>query len=87
MYLSSDKEQEEHYNINSTVPSNKTLLADGNLKSDVLVIAQNEAFENSSVLFSDYDISSLELERLSKFGEGIAAGTINESNYEDELKN
>jgi hypothetical protein len=51
-----------------------------------LVIAQNEAFENSSVLFSDYDISSLELERLSKFGEGIAAGTINESNYEDELK-
>jgi arabinogalactan oligomer / maltooligosaccharide transport system substrate-binding protein len=86
LYLSSDKEQEEHYNINSTVPSNKTLLADGNLKSDVLVIAQNEAFENSSVLFSDYDISSLELERLSKFGEGIAAGTINESNYEDELK-
>lgn len=50
IYLGSAEAQELHYNLRSVIPCNTDLLAQENIAADPVVIAQNDTFDNTSIL-------------------------------------
>lgn len=50
IYLGSAEAQKLHYDLRSTIPCNVELLADEAIKSDPVVIAQNDTFDRTSIL-------------------------------------
>ncbi|MCI5648989.1 MAG: extracellular solute-binding protein [Fusicatenibacter sp.] len=49
-YLGSAEAQKAHYELRSVIPCNTELLADPDIASDVLVTAQNNTFDNTSII-------------------------------------
>lgn len=49
-YLGSSEVQELHYKLRNVVPCNTKLLEDGEIASDMLVAAQNDTFNRTSIL-------------------------------------
>ena len=49
-YLGSAEAQEAHYKARNIVPCNTELLEKENIKSDELVVAQNNTFNNTSII-------------------------------------
>lgn len=50
MYLGGVEAQKSHYELRSVVPCNSQLLEDSAVKQDTLVTAQNETFNNTSII-------------------------------------
>lgn len=50
IYLGSAEAQKLHYNLRNVVPCNTELLADEAISSDMLVVAQNDTFDRTSIL-------------------------------------
>ncbi len=49
-YLGSAEAQLAHYEMRSVIPCNTELLADAAISSDILVTAQNDTFDNTSII-------------------------------------
>ncbi len=50
VYLGSAEAQRAHYEMRTVIPCNTELLADETISSDPLVVAQNDTFNNTSIL-------------------------------------
>lgn len=50
VYLASAEAQKLHYELRNVVPCNTELLQDESIASDMLVTAQNDTFDNTSIL-------------------------------------
>lgn len=50
VYLGSAEAQRAHYEMRTVIPCNTELLADESISSDPLVVAQNDTFNNTSIL-------------------------------------
>ena len=50
LFLGNAESQRSHYELRNIVPCNTDLLADEKIKSDALVVAQNDTFDTTSIL-------------------------------------
>ena len=50
VYLGSEEAQKAHYELRNVIPCNTELLKDPEIASDALVLAQNNTFNNTSIL-------------------------------------
>ncbi len=81
VFLGSTSAQDYHYDMNSVIPVYRSE------KNDALTAAQNEAFEISSVMRSDFYFPKGYEEALVTLGKGIVDGSINRDNYLKYLEN
>ena len=80
IYLGSAEAQQLHYELRNVIPCNTELLADPAIASDLVVAAQNDTFDNTSVLQPFVASMSNCWTPVENLGKGIRSGTITHEN-------
>lgn len=80
VYLASEECQLLHYTLRSVVPCNTKLLADPQISSDELVVAQNDCFDRTSILQPFVSAMSSCWTPVENMGKSIASGETNHAN-------
>ncbi|MDO5135750.1 MAG: extracellular solute-binding protein [Eubacteriales bacterium] len=81
-YLGSAEAQQAHYDLRSVIPCNTQLLADEAISSDVLVTAQNETFNSTSIIQPFVSAMSNYWTPAENFGKSIVNGEVTHDNAE-----
>ncbi len=80
IYLGSAEAQQLHYELRNVIPCNTELLADPAIASDLVVAAQNDTFDNTSVLQPFVASMSNCWTPVENLGKGIRSGTVTHEN-------
>lgn len=80
IYLGSAEAQQLHYELRNVIPCNTELLADPAIASDLVVAAQNNTFDNTSVLQPFVASMSNCWTPVENLGKGIRSGTVTHEN-------
>lgn len=84
-YLASEEAQKAHYELRGVVPCNTALLEDEKFKTDPVFIAQNDAFDNGSILQPTYLTNECYWTPAADFGKAITGGEITSANFAEKV--
>lgn len=79
-YLGSAEAQQSHYELRSIVPCNTELLAQDSVKSDELVVAQNNTFDNTSIIQPFVSAMGVYWDAAVNMANGIINGDVTHDN-------
>lgn len=79
-YLGSAEAQQAHYELRSIVPCNTELLAQDSVKSDELVVAQNNTFDNTSIIQPFVSAMGVYWDAAVNMANGIINGDVTHDN-------
>ncbi|MDE7211962.1 MAG: extracellular solute-binding protein [Lachnospiraceae bacterium] len=79
-YLGSPEAQQAHYTSRSVVPCNTDLLAQDSVKNDELVIAQNNTFDNTSIIQPFVSAMGSYWDAATNMANGIINGDVTHDN-------
>lgn len=82
-YLGSPEAQQSHYTMRSVVPCNTELLKQDSIKNDALVIAQNNTFDNTSIIQPFVSAMGVYWDAAKNMGDGIINGDVTHDNAEE----
>ncbi|MDL2302106.1 extracellular solute-binding protein [Lachnospiraceae bacterium OttesenSCG-928-D06] len=82
-YLGSAEAQKSHYELRSIVPCNTELLADPELQSDMLIVAQNETFDKTSIIQPFVSAMGNYWTPAENMGKAIVSGDVTLDNAEE----
>ena len=86
VYLGSAEAQRAHYEIRTVIPCNTELLADETISSDPLVVAQNDTFNNTSILQPFVSAMSNCWTPVENMGKGIRNKSVTLENAEQQTE-
>lgn len=86
VYLGSSEAQRAHYEMRTVIPCNTELLKDAEISSDLLVIAQNDTFNNTSILQPFVSAMSNCWTPVENMGKGIRNGSVTLENAEQQTE-
>lgn len=86
IYLGSAEAQQLHYDLRSVVPCNTELLSSGDIASDELVKAQNDTFNNTSILQPFVAQMNNCWTPVENMGKGIRNGSITHDNAREQTE-
>lgn len=84
IYLGSSEAQKLHYELRSVVPCNTELLQDASIASDMLVAAQNDTFDNTSILQPFVGAMANCWTPVENMGKGIRNGSVTHDNSREQ---
>lgn len=79
-YLGSPEAQQAHYTSRSVVPCNTELLAQDSVKNDALVVAQNNTFDNTSIIQPFVSAMGVYWDAAVNMANGIINGDVTHDN-------
>lgn len=79
-YLGSAEAQQSHYELRSIVPCNTELLAQDSVKNDELVVAQNNTFDNTSIIQPFVSAMNVYWDAAVNMANGIINGDVTHDN-------
>lgn len=79
-YLGSAEAQQSHYELRSIVPCNTELLEQDSVKSDELVVAQNDTFNNTSIIQPFVSAMGVYWDAAVNMANGIINGDVTHDN-------
>lgn len=83
LFLGNEESQQMHYDARSIVPCNTDLLAEEEIQKDELVIAQNETFDETSILQPFVSAMNNYWTPAENFGKSIVNGEVTLDNAEE----
>lgn len=86
IYLGSAQAQRLHYDLRSVVPCNTELMQEPDIASDELIQAQNDTFDNTSILQPFVSAMSNCWTPVENMGKGIRNGTITHENAAEQTE-
>lgn len=86
VYLGSAESQRAHYEMCGTIPCNTELLADESISSDPVVTAQNDTFNNTSILQPFVSKMNNCWTPVENLGKGIRNGSITHDNAQEQTE-
>lgn len=86
IYLGSAEAQKLHYELETVVPCNTELLADESIASDLVVTAQNDTFNNTSILQPIVGAMANCWTPVENMGKGIRSKTITHENSAEQTQ-
>ena len=86
VYLGSAESQKAHYEMCGTIPCNTELLADESISSDPVVTAQNDTFNNTSILQPFVSKMNNCWTPVENLGKGIRNGSITHDNAQEQTE-
>ena len=86
LYLGSAKAQEAHYEMRNVIPCNTELLAQENIAADPLVMAQNDTFNQTSILQPFVSKMNNCWVPVENMGKGIRNGNITHENAKEQTE-
>ncbi len=86
IYLGSAEAQKLHYDLRNVVPCNTELLADETISSDMLVVAQNDTFDRTSILQPFVSKMSNCWTPVENMGKGIRNKTVTHENAAEQTQ-
>lgn len=86
IYLGSAEAQQLHYDLRNVVPCNTELLASDTIGSDMLVSAQNDTFDNTSVLQPFVSGMNNCWTPVENMGKGIRNGSVTHENAAEQTQ-
>ncbi|MDO4336614.1 MAG: extracellular solute-binding protein [Eubacteriales bacterium] len=86
VYLCSAEAQKLHYELRNVVPCNTELLKDESIASDMLVTAQNDTFDNTSILQPFVSAMSNCWTPVENMGKGIRNKTVTHENSKEQTQ-
>ena len=86
VYLGSAEAQRAHYEMCGTIPCNTELLADETISSDPVVTAQNDTFNNTSILQPFVSKMNNCWTPVENLGKGIRNGNITHDNAQEQTE-
>lgn len=86
IYLGSAKAQQLHYELETVVPCNTQLLQDETIAADMLVTAQNETFDHTSILQPTVSAMSNCWTPVENMGKGIRNKTVTHENSKEQTQ-
>ncbi len=86
VYLGSAESQRAHYEMCGTIPCNTELLADESISSDPVVTAQNDTFNNTSILQPFVSKMNNCWTPVENLGKGIRNGSITHDNAKEQTE-
>ena len=86
VYLGSAESQKAHYEMCGTIPCNTEPLADASSSSDALVTAQNDTFNNTSILQPFVSKMNNCWTPVENLGKGIRNGSITHDNAQEQTE-
>ena len=86
VYLGSAESPEAHYQMCGTIPCNTELLADESISSDPVVTAQNDTFNNTSILQPFVSKMNNCWTPVENLGKGIRNGSITHDNAQEQTE-
>ncbi len=86
IYLGSAEAQKLHYELRNVVPCNTQLLEDAEIAADVLVAAQNDTFNNTSILQPFVSRMSNCWTPVENMGKGIRNKTVTHENAKEQTQ-
>lgn len=84
-YLASEEAQKSHYELRGVVPCNTALLEDPEVSNDPLFIAQNETFNNCSIIQPAYLTSDNYWTPAADFAKAITSGAVTADNAQEKV--
>lgn len=85
-YLGSAEAQLSHYELRSVIPCNTELLADEAISQDALVSAQNDTFDNTSIIQPFVSAMDLYWTPAENFGKAIVNGEVTLDNVAEKTE-
>lgn len=79
-FLGSPEAQQAHYTSRSVVPCNTELLAQDSVKNDALVVAQNNTFDNTSIIQPFVSAMGVYWDAATNMANGIINGDVTHDN-------
>lgn len=86
IYLGSAKAQRLHYDLRNVVPCNTELLEEEDIAGDMLVVAQNDTFDNTSILQPFVGAMSNCWTPVENMGKGIRNKTVTHENSAEQTQ-
>lgn len=86
VYLGSAEAQKLHYDLRNVVPCNTELLQDPSISSDMLVMAQNDTFDRTSILQPFVSAMSNCWTPVENMGKGIRNKTVTHENSKEQTQ-
>ena len=86
MEAGGEKGQKLHYELRNVIPCNKKLLEDKDILSDLVVAAQTETFDKTSVLQPFVPKMSNCWVPVENMGKGIRNGSVTHENAEEQVE-
>lgn len=86
VYLGSAEAQLLHYELRNVIPCNTELLADEEIASDPLVVAQNDTFNNTSILQPFVSAMNNCWTPVENMGKGIRNGSVTHENAAEQTE-
>lgn len=86
VYLGGEKGQKLHYELRNVIPCNKKLLEDRDILSDLVVAAQTETFDKTSVLQPFVPKMSNCWVPVENMGKGIRNGSVTHENAKEQVE-
>ena len=86
VYLGSAQAQRSHYELRSTIPCNTELLQEETFQNDPLVTAQNDTFDNTSILQPFVSAMNNCWTPVENMGKGIRNGSVTHENAEEQTQ-
>lgn len=86
VYLGSAEAQRLHYELRSVIPCNTELLQDEDIASDELVTAQNDTFNNTSIMQPFVSQMNNCWTPVENLGKGIRNGSVTHENAEEQTE-
>lgn len=86
VYLGSSEAQKAHYEMCGTIPCSTELLEDPSISSDEVVMAQNDTFNNTSILQPFVSKMNNCWTPVENMGKGIRNDNITHDNSADQTK-
>lgn len=86
IYLGSSEAQRLHYELRNVVPCNTELLNDESIANDMLVTAQNNTFNNTSILQPFVSAMSNCWTPVENMGKGIRNKTVTHDNADEQTQ-
>ena len=85
-YLGGEEAQKAHYDLLGVVPCNTALLEDEAFQNDPVAIAQNAAFDNTSIIQPNWLTNECYWTPASDFGKAITGGTVTLDNVAEQVE-
>lgn len=86
IYLGAAEAQRLHYDLRSVVPCNTELMLETDIASDELILAQNDTFDNTSILQPFVSAMNNCWTPVENMGKGIRNGTITHENAAEQTE-
>ena len=86
LYLGSAEAQEDHYALRNIIPCNTELLEKDEIKSDALVAAQNDTFNETSIIQPFVSAMGNYWTPAENYGKAIVNGEVTKDNAEEKVE-